>query len=125
MGIHNWCPQQLSEHINRLFPREDQFNFCSEEMKINFQFVTVLSAGINIAVANCNTNDLTQPDHFKAWNCVQPTPISGIVPYGTKCYLECEDGYTPFSPRAKNHYTCRKSGWRPPSLDLECKYDRK
>ena len=48
-------------------------------MKINFQFVTVLSSvGINIASAQptslpgpvgCVTTDLTKPEHWKEWDC--------------------------------------------------------
>ena len=44
-------------------------------MKINFQFVAVLSSvDINIASAQpglvgCNTNDLTKPEHWKEWDC--------------------------------------------------------
>ena len=100
-------------------------------MKINFQFVTVLSAGVDLIAATiigsnlCDTNSLTQPDHFKAWNCVPEAPSSGIVPTGTKCYLECQDGYDTWSGQKRDFYTCRRNGWKPPSLDLQCKWDRK
>ena len=94
-------------------------------MKINFQFVTVLSAGVDLIAAtgpyHCDTNDLTQPDHFKAWDCG-----SGSVPVQTKCKLECEDGFTPYSARRRNFYVCRQNGWHPSDpLPLSCKYDRK
>jgi len=98
-------------------------------MKINFQFVTVLSAGANLVAAStttCDTNDLDQPDHFKAWDCVPEAPSSGIVPAGTKCYLECQDGFIPYSEKRRNFYVCRQNGWRPKDpLPLTCRYDRK
>ena len=98
-------------------------------MKINFQFVTVLSAGVDLIAAtgdhHCDTNDLTEPDHFKAWNCVPEAPSSGIVPTGTKCYLECQDGFDTWSGQKRNFHTCRRNGWQPTNLNLQCKYDRK
>ena len=98
-------------------------------MKINFQFVTVLSAGVDLIAAtgpyDCDTNGLTQPEHFKDWNCVPEAPSSGIVPTGTKCYLECQDGFEPWSGQKRNFHTCRRSGWQPTNLNLQCKYDRK
>ena len=101
-------------------------------MKINFQFVTVLSSvGINLVAANCNTNDLTQPDNFKDWKCNLPVGPGGTVIAGTRCELECEEGFTPYSDRKRKHYVCRNinvqhpNGWRPNELNLQCKYDRK
>ena len=93
-------------------------------MKINFQFVTVFSAGADLVAATtktCDTNDLSQPDHFKAWDCG-----SGPVAVGTKCKLECEDGYTPYSAKRRNFYVCRQNDWHPSDpLPLSCEYDRK
>ena len=101
-------------------------------MKINFQFFTVLSSvGVNLAAANCNTDDLTQPDLFKAWDCDPAATPGGVVTVGTRCKLECEEGFTPFSDRKRDFYACRNlnivhpTGWRPNDLDLSCKYDRK
>ena len=101
-------------------------------MKINFQFVTVLgSVGTNLAAANCNTNTLTQPDNFKDWECNLPVGQDGSVIAGTRCELECEEGFTSYSDRKRKHYVCRNfnvlhpNGWRPNELNLQCKYDRK
>ena len=44
-------------------------------MKINLQFVTVLTgAGVNQAAATdgCSTDSLTKPDHWKEWDCRLP-----------------------------------------------------
>ena len=104
-------------------------------MKINFQFVTVLgSVGINLAAANCRTDTLPRPDHFKTRDChpsQAPPGLNQLVPVGTRCYLECAEGFTPYSDRKKNSYVCRDpnaqhpNGWRPNELNLSCKYDRK
>ena len=92
-------------------------------MKINFQFVAVLgSVGINLAAANCRTDILPRPDHFKTWDChpsQAPPGSNQLITVGTRCYLECEDGFTPYSNRIKNYYVCRdpnaqhpNQGWR-------------
>ena len=101
-------------------------------MKINFQFVTVLgSVGVNLTAANCDTNTLTEPDHFQDWQCDSSPDPNGIVAVGTRCKLECEEGFTPFSDRKRDFYICRNfnivnpTGWRPNDLNLSCKYDRK
>ena len=101
-------------------------------MKINFQFVTVLgSVGVNLTAANCDTNTLTEPDHFQDWQCDFSPDPNGIVAVGTRCKLECEEGFTPFSDRKRDFYICRNfnivnpTGWRPNDLNLSCKYDRK
>ena len=101
-------------------------------MKLNFQFVTVLgSVGINLAAADCDTNTLTEPDHFQGWQCDSSPDPNGIVTVGTRCKLECEERFTPFSDRKRDFYVCRNlnivhpTGWRPNDLNLSCKYDRK
>ena len=106
-------------------------------MKINFQFVTVLgSVGVNLAAANCRTDDLPRLDNFKSWDCSpsQALAAPGSIPWvtvGTRCYLECEEGFTPYSDRKRNYYICQNPnaqhpfGWRPNELNLSCKYDRK
>ena len=103
-------------------------------MKINFQFVTVLSSvGVNLVAANtnhCNTNTLTQPDHFDDWDCNPAAAPDGTVAVGTRCELECEEGFDPYSDRKRKNYICRKAtianpnGWHPDELILSCKYDR-
>merc|ERR1712176_129336 len=100
------------------------------EMKINFQFFTVLSSvGVNLVAATTNTCDtatLTTPDHWKEWKCFQHnnSVASGSVNPGTRCYLGCDDGFFPFSDTPRKFYKCKQNGmWRPTELELSCKYD--
>jgi len=79
-------------------------------MKINFKSLTVLSSiGNQVLATTCDTKDITQPEHFKEWDCDPKAPPGGLVPPRTRCYLICEEGYDPIgSPR--DYHRCRKTG---------------
>lgn len=93
-------------------------------MKINFKSVTILSSiGNQVLATTCDTKDITQPEHFKEWDCDPDAPPSGLVPPKTRCYLICQEGYDPIgSPR--DYHRCRKTGtWT--HAHLSCQADIK
>ena len=101
-------------------------------MKINIQLIFFYSATVNLAASTCSTNDIAKPEHWDGWSCksrngsLTQGPWDRYADVGTKCDLQCLEGFLPWAGQKRKHYRCGNDGdWHPDQLDLQCKYDRK